>query len=177
MLLLQASLTWLLQWLALSGKVHICMFSSTSSTCMINHRFNCLCCQRCTAWLEHEHCFAANVLTTSLTSHASVLVSESIEISHNGCWHRHEVVLCIEFKHAEKLQILTSYNDVLYNNICIHRYMSPERLAGEGYGAPGDIWSLGILLLEMATRFVQHSIILLLHTCMLCAHARLDICC
>jgi serine/threonine protein kinase len=38
--------------------------------------------------------------------------------------------------------------------LCIHRYMSPERLAGEGYGAPGDIWSLGILLLEMATRCV-----------------------
>ncbi|KAG5188057.1 mitogen-activated protein kinase, partial [Tribonema minus] len=27
------------------------------------------------------------------------------------------------------------------------RYMSPERLAGEAYGAPGDIWSLGVLLL------------------------------
>jgi serine/threonine protein kinase len=39
--------------------------------------------------------------------------------------------------------------------------MSPERLAGEGYGAPGDIWSLGILLLEMATRFVQYTVILL----------------
>jgi serine/threonine protein kinase len=41
--------------------------------------------------------------------------------------------------------------------------MSPERLAGEGYGAPGDIWSLGILLLEMATRFVQYMSILLVY--------------
>lgn len=32
------------------------------------------------------------------------------------------------------------------------RYMSPERLAGEPYGAPGDIWSLGVVLLELATR-------------------------
>ncbi len=36
---------------------------------------------------------------------------------------------------------------------CEHsRYMSPERLAGQPYGPPGDIWSFGILLLEMATR-------------------------
>jgi serine/threonine protein kinase len=34
------------------------------------------------------------------------------------------------------------------------RYMSPERLAGDEYGAPGDVWSLGVLLLEMHTRCV-----------------------
>lgn len=32
------------------------------------------------------------------------------------------------------------------------RYMSPERLAGKGYGVAADVWSLGIVLLEMAAR-------------------------
>ncbi|CAN0262640.1 unnamed protein product [Ectocarpus sp. 6 AP-2014] len=32
------------------------------------------------------------------------------------------------------------------------RYMSPERLAGDGYGVAADVWSLGVLLLEMAAR-------------------------
>ncbi|CAM9889145.1 unnamed protein product [Chrysoparadoxa australica] len=32
------------------------------------------------------------------------------------------------------------------------RYMSPERLAGTGYGAPSDVWSFGVVLLEMAMR-------------------------
>lgn len=32
------------------------------------------------------------------------------------------------------------------------RYMSPERLAGAGYGVAADVWSLGVVLLEMAAR-------------------------
>ncbi|CAN0347765.1 unnamed protein product, partial [Hapterophycus canaliculatus] len=32
------------------------------------------------------------------------------------------------------------------------RYMSPERLAGTGYGVAADVWSLGVVLLEMAAR-------------------------
>ncbi|CAM9226889.1 unnamed protein product, partial [Phaeothamnion confervicola] len=32
------------------------------------------------------------------------------------------------------------------------RYMSPERLAGKGYDSSADVWSMGIVLLEMATR-------------------------
>ncbi|CAM9387267.1 unnamed protein product, partial [Phaeothamnion confervicola] len=32
------------------------------------------------------------------------------------------------------------------------RYMSPERLRGENYGAASDIWSLGLVLIELATR-------------------------
>lgn len=32
------------------------------------------------------------------------------------------------------------------------RYMSPERLAGKGYGVAADVWSLGVVLLEMAAR-------------------------
>ena len=32
------------------------------------------------------------------------------------------------------------------------RYMSPERLAGAGYGVAADVWSLGLVLLEMAAR-------------------------
>eukprot|EP00752_Nemacystus_decipiens_P004021 g3683.t1 len=32
------------------------------------------------------------------------------------------------------------------------RYMSPERLAGAGYGVAADMWSLGVVLLEMAAR-------------------------
>ncbi|CAM9257804.1 unnamed protein product [Chrysoparadoxa australica] len=34
------------------------------------------------------------------------------------------------------------------------RYMSPERLRGDMYGAAADIWSLGLVLLELATRRV-----------------------
>jgi serine/threonine protein kinase len=30
-------------------------------------------------------------------------------------------------------------------------YMSPERMMGEKYSYPSDIWSLGIILVEMAT--------------------------
>ena len=30
-------------------------------------------------------------------------------------------------------------------------YMSPERMMGEKYSYPGDIWSLGIILIEMAS--------------------------
>ena len=30
-------------------------------------------------------------------------------------------------------------------------YMSPERLSGEAYSYPADIWALGIILLELAT--------------------------
>jgi serine/threonine protein kinase len=33
--------------------------------------------------------------------------------------------------------------------------MSPERLRGEDYGPAADIWSLGLVLLELATRQVQ----------------------
>ena len=29
--------------------------------------------------------------------------------------------------------------------------MSPERMEGEKYGYPGDIWSLGIMLVELIT--------------------------
>lgn len=32
------------------------------------------------------------------------------------------------------------------------RYMSPERLAGAGYGVAADVWSLGVVLLELASR-------------------------
>lgn len=32
------------------------------------------------------------------------------------------------------------------------RYMSPERLAGAGYGVAADVWSLGVVVLEMAAR-------------------------
>ena len=32
------------------------------------------------------------------------------------------------------------------------RYMSPERLAGAGYGVAADVWSLGVVLIEMAAR-------------------------
>lgn len=32
------------------------------------------------------------------------------------------------------------------------RYMSPERLAGTGYGVAADVWSMGVVLLEMAAR-------------------------
>jgi serine/threonine protein kinase len=32
------------------------------------------------------------------------------------------------------------------------RYMSPERLLGEGYGASGDIWSVGIMMLQLWTK-------------------------
>lgn len=34
------------------------------------------------------------------------------------------------------------------------RYMSPERLAGAGYGVAADVWSLGVVLLELASRRV-----------------------
>jgi serine/threonine protein kinase len=30
-------------------------------------------------------------------------------------------------------------------------YMSPERMEGEKYNFEGDIWSLGIILIELAT--------------------------
>ena len=30
-------------------------------------------------------------------------------------------------------------------------YMSPERMEGEKYSAKGDIWSLGLVLVEMMT--------------------------
>jgi len=30
-------------------------------------------------------------------------------------------------------------------------YMSPERMEGEKYSYPGDIWALGIILVELAT--------------------------
>lgn len=30
-------------------------------------------------------------------------------------------------------------------------YMSPERMEGETYSAKGDVWSLGIILVEMLT--------------------------
>lgn len=32
------------------------------------------------------------------------------------------------------------------------RYMSPERLAGTGYGVAADVWSVGVVLMEMAGR-------------------------
>ncbi|CAM9218075.1 unnamed protein product [Phaeothamnion confervicola] len=32
------------------------------------------------------------------------------------------------------------------------RFMAPERLAGGGYGAAADVWSMGVVLLEMASR-------------------------
>ena len=31
------------------------------------------------------------------------------------------------------------------------KYMAPERLAGEAYGRPSDLWSFGLLLLECLT--------------------------
>ena len=31
------------------------------------------------------------------------------------------------------------------------KYMSPERMEGEKYSFEGDIWSLGIVLIEMIT--------------------------
>lgn len=30
--------------------------------------------------------------------------------------------------------------------------MSPERLAGTGYGVAADVWSIGVVLMEMAGR-------------------------
>ena len=30
-------------------------------------------------------------------------------------------------------------------------YMSPERLSGDAYSYPADVWSLGLILLELAT--------------------------
>lgn len=32
------------------------------------------------------------------------------------------------------------------------RYMSPERLAGAGYGVAADVWSVGVVIMEMASR-------------------------
>jgi serine/threonine protein kinase len=44
---------------------------------------------------------------------------------------------------------------MLWPQIGTFRYMSPERLKGEDYGPAADIWSLGLVLLELATRQVH----------------------
>ena len=35
--------------------------------------------------------------------------------------------------------------------VCTFKYMSPERILNEPYSYPGDIWSLGMVLIECAT--------------------------
>ncbi|CAN0357034.1 unnamed protein product, partial [Discosporangium mesarthrocarpum] len=45
-----------------------------------------------------------------------------------------------------------THKDLAQTMVGTIRYMSPERLAGAGYGGPADVWSLGVLLLEMSTR-------------------------
>lgn len=32
------------------------------------------------------------------------------------------------------------------------RYMSPERLHGEAYGRPADVWGLGLVMIECVTQ-------------------------
>lgn len=32
------------------------------------------------------------------------------------------------------------------------RYMSPERLHGEAYGQPADVWGLGLVMIECVTQ-------------------------
>ncbi|CAN0431291.1 unnamed protein product, partial [Discosporangium mesarthrocarpum] len=32
------------------------------------------------------------------------------------------------------------------------RYMSPERLYGEAYGSPADVWGLGLVMIECVTQ-------------------------
>jgi serine/threonine protein kinase len=53
---------------------------------------------------------------------------------------------------------------VYHYQIGTFRYMSPERLRGEDYGPAADIWSLGLVLLELATRQV-YSILYITITC------------
>ncbi|CAM9199233.1 unnamed protein product [Ascophyllum nodosum] len=56
-----------------------------------------------------------------------------------------------DFGIARELQGETDLAQTMVGTI---RYMSPERLAGEGYGVAADVWSLGVVLLEMAARKV-----------------------
>lgn len=44
------------------------------------------------------------------------------------------------------------WQDLAQTMVGTIRYMSPERLAGKGYGVAADVWSLGVVLLEMAAR-------------------------
>lgn len=37
--------------------------------------------------------------------------------------------------------------------ICNNRYMSPERISHAPYGPTSDIWALGLVLLEVSSRF------------------------
>ena len=46
----------------------------------------------------------------------------------------------------------TLWQDLAQTMVGTIRYMSPERLAGTGYGVAADVWSLGVVLLEMAAR-------------------------
>ena len=41
--------------------------------------------------------------------------------------------------------------------MALFRYMSPERLRGDVYGPGADIWGLGLILLELATRQIPFS--------------------
>lgn len=47
---------------------------------------------------------------------------------------------------------LDSSTAMSHTSVGTFRYMSPERLLGEKYDASGDIWSLGITIIELWTK-------------------------